>query len=425
MTSRLTPYAVALGALGMAGALASPAAAQTATTTTTTTTTPTTTPAAPAAAAAAAAPPTVTLLAPGMNGALSFPSNPYSIDVGALGKWYVDGALTGLVYGQDSRVNGDHSSGVDLSNGSIFVQKVDGWWQFFAQAGAYSFPVVGAPYTPNNDSSHTFNNYFSAVPMAFLKLVPTDNTFIEFGKLPGIIGAEASFTFENMNIERGLLWNSEPAISRGVEIGYTLGPVAFNASLNDGYYSNRYNWLTGSAAWTINPTNTLTFSGGGNIGHTSYQETPYATPVQANNSDLFNIIYTYNSAPWIVTPYVQLQVVPKNTNLGANSVYKETTAYAGAVLVSYAFDSNFSIGGRVEYLSTEGNATDGAANLLYGPGSKAFTLTLTPTYQYNRFYVRGEVSWADATSIVKGDAFGTNGEATDQVRGLIEAGVLF
>jgi hypothetical protein len=147
--------------------------------------------------------------------------------------------------------------------------------------------------------------------------------------------------------------------------------------------------------------------------------------VQANNSDLFNIIYTYNSAPWIVTPYVQLQVVPKNTNLGANSVYKETTAYAGAVLVSYAFDSNFSIGGRVEYLSTEGNATDGAANLLYGPGSKAFTLTLTPTYQYNRFYVRGEVSWADATSIVKGDAFGTNGEATDQVRGLIEAGVLF
>jgi hypothetical protein len=422
MNARLTPYAAALGALGMAGALATPAAAQTAPPAATP---PAASPAAPAAAAAApAAPPAVTLLAPGMNGPLSMPTNPYSIDMGSLGKWYVDGALTGLVFGQDSRVTGDKSSNIDLSNGSVFLQKVDGWWQFFVQAGGYSLPVVGAAYAPN-DSSHAINNYFSAVPMAFLKLVPTDNIFIEAGKLPGLIGAESTFTFENMNIERGLLWNSEPAISRGVEIGYTLGPVAFSASLNDGYYYNRYNWLTGSAAWTINPTNTLTFAAGGNIGHTSYQETPYATPVQANNSQLFNIIYTYNNAPWTITPYVQLQVVPKNTNLAAYSVYKETTAYAGALLVTYAFDSNFSIGGRVEYLSTEGNASDGAANLLYGPGSKALSLTLTPTYQYNRFFVRGEVSWVDATSTTAGDAFGTSGTATDQVRGLIEAGVLF
>ncbi len=419
MTSRLTPYAVALGALGMAGALASPAAAQTATTTTTTTTT---TPAAPAAAAAAAAPPTVTLLAPGMSGPLSFPTNPYSVDMGALGKWYVDGALTGLVYGQDSRVNGDKSSGVDLSNGSVFLQKVDGWWQFFVQAGAYSIPVVGTPYSPGNDSSHSINNYFSAVPMAFLKLVPIDNTFIEFGKLPGIIGAEATFTFENFNIERGLVWNSEPAISRGVEIGYTLGPVAFSASLNDGYYSNRYNWITGAAAWTVNPTNTLTFSAGGNIGHTAYQQTPYATPLAANNSSIFDLIYTYNSAPWTITPYVQWQHVPKYQAIG---VYKDTDAYAGALLVLYAFDSNFSIGGRIEYVGTQGSATDGAANLLYGPGSDALSLTLTPTYQYNRLYVRGEVSWVNATSTTAGDAFGTSGTATDQVRGLIEAGVLF
>jgi len=28
-------------------------------------------------------------------------------------------------------------------------------------------------------------------------------------KLPTLIGAEYTFTFENMNIERGLLWNQE------------------------------------------------------------------------------------------------------------------------------------------------------------------------------------------------------------------------
>jgi len=426
MKTRLKPYAAVIGAIGIAGSVVGQAAAQTAPAAAPApapaATAPSSAPAAPTAAAAAAAPATVTLLAPGMNGPLSFPTNPYSVDVGALGKWYVDGALTGLVYGQDSRVKGDQSSGADLSNGSIFLQKVDGWWQFFVQAGAYSLPVIGTAYVPGNDSSHSINNYFSAVPMAFLKLVPTDNIFIEAGKLPGLIGAESTFTFENFNIERGLLWNSEPAISRGVEVGYTLGPVAFTASLNDGYYSNRYNWLTGSAAWTINPTNTLTFAAGGNLGHTSYQETPYATPLGGDNSDLYNIIYTYNSAPWTVTPYIQLQVVPKDQNIG---VYKETTAYAGALLVSYAFGSNFSMGGRFEYLSSEGNATDGAANLLYGAGSSAFSLTLTPTFQYNRLFVRGEFSWVSASSIVKGDAFGTDGGATDQVRGLIEAGVLF
>jgi hypothetical protein len=422
MTTRLTSPATVLGALGLAGVMVSQAAAQTAPSATTTTTTTTT---APAAAAAPAAPATVTLLAPGMNGPLSFPTNPYSIDVGPLGKWYVDGALTGLVFGQDSRVSGDKSSSADLTNGSVMIQKVDGWWQFYAQAGAYSLPVVGEPYSPGNDSSHTINNYYGAVPMAFLKLVPTDNIFLEFGKLPGLIGAESTFSFENFNIERGLIWNSEPAISRGAEIGYTIGPVAITASLNDGYYSNRYNWITCSVAWTINPTNTLTFAGGGNIGHTSYQETIYATPVQANNSQLYNIIYTYNNAPWTITPYVQLQVVPKNENLGPYNVYKETNAYAGAVLVSYAFNSNFSLGGRVEYLATEGSVADGSANLLYGPGSKALTLSLTPTYQFNRFYIRGEASYVNASSITPGLAFGTDGHATDQVRGLIEGGVLF
>ena len=75
-----------------------------------------------------------------------------------------------------------------------------------------------------------------------------DSFSIEAGKLPTLIGDEYTFTFENMNIERGLLWNQEPAVSRGVQANYTAGPLTSRVSWNDGYYSNVYNWISGSAA---------------------------------------------------------------------------------------------------------------------------------------------------------------------------------
>ena len=376
----------------------------------------------PAANPAPAAPPSVTLNAPGMDGPLSFPTNPYSVDVGPLGKWYVDAVVSGLAYVQSNSVNavGDRDATADLSNGQVIINKVDGWWQFYAQVGAYSLPVVGAPYLPN-DTSHSLNNYFGVVPQAFLKLVPTDNFSILAGKLPTLIGAEYTFSFENFNIERGLLWNQEPAVSRGVQGTYTHGPLTANISLTDGYYSNHYNWLTGSLAYTINPTNTLTFAAGGNLGHTN--TTNFATPQAQNNSSIYNLIYTYNSAPWTITPYLQIQHVPKNLDVG---IAKDATAWSGALLVSYAFDSHWSIGARGEYLSTDGDAANGAPNIsFYGPGSKAWSLTVTPTWQYNRFFARGEFSYVGLSSITPGDGFGSDGTDKNQVRGLLETGIIF
>ena len=66
------------------------------------------------------------------------------------------------------------------------------------------------------------SNLYGPLPVAFLKLQPAENTFIEIGSLPTLIGAEYTFSFENMNIERGLLWNQEPAVSRGIQLNHTL-----------------------------------------------------------------------------------------------------------------------------------------------------------------------------------------------------------
>ena len=371
-----------------------------------------------AVASPPAAPPAVTLNAPGMNGPLSLPTNPYSIDVGPLGKWYVDGALTGLGYAESNATPGDRSTTFDLSNGQVIINKVDGFWQFYVQAGDYSIPVVGAPYAPN-DASHALNNYFGPVPQAYLKLVPSSSFSIIAGKLPTLIGAESTFSFENFNIERGLLWNEEPAVSRGVQAIYVSGPLTFNVSLNDGYYSNHYNWVSGSAAWAPNSANTLTFAAGGNFSHTNTMQ--FATPQAQNNSSIYNIIYTYNSAPWTITPYLQYQNVPRDLRVG---IYKSATAYAGALLVSYAINSNWSIGARAEYIDT-----NGASNLLYGADSKAFTITATPTWQYNRFFVRAEASAVVASGIAPNSGFGTAaglpGNEKNQLRGLLEGGILF
>ena len=88
----------------------------------------------------------------------------------------------------------------------------------------------------------------------------------------------------------------------------------------------------------------------------------------------------------------------------------------------------FSVAGRAEYIGTTGNENspkDSAANLLYGVGSTAGFLTLTPTFQWKQFFFRGEVSYVQANSYTAGDVFGKEGINNSQVRGLIETGVIF
>ena len=376
---------------------------------------------APTAAPAAPAAPTVTLLAPGMAGTLAFTPGAFSTDVGPLGKWYINGVLSGLGLVQSNAVASDKTGLADISNGQIFIQKVDGLVQFYAQIGAYSIPVLGTPYSHLTDAENALGNFFSAVPQAFIKLQPTDTFSIEAGKLPTLIGAEYTFDFENFNIERGLLWNQEPAVSRGVQANYTVGPVALSVSLNDGYYSNRYNWISGSATWTVNPTNTLVFAAGGNF--SSSGTASDATPLAQNNSSIYNIIYTYNNAPLTITPYVQFQHIDANQSIG---IAKSTNAYSGAVLANYVFTPNWQLSGRAEYIHTDGSTNDPlATNLLYGPGSGAFSFTVTPTYTLNHFFVRAEASVVDITDLTSGDGFGSSGHSSTQVRGLLEGGVIF
>ena len=367
---------------------------------------------------------------PGMSAPLTANPNPMSVDAGFLGPVYVTGAVSGLGLWQNNKFPDQQHSQASLSNGQLFLQKPEGLFQYFLAVGAYTFPALGAPYF---STGTTVGDFFGPVPLAFAKIAPTDNFYVQGGKMAGLVGVEAPFTFQNMNIERGLLWAQEPLITRGAQLGYTQGPLALALQWTDGFYSNRYTWLTGSATYTLDPANSFVLAAGGNLSHTAKvtTTTPFfqttATPLFQNNETLFSLAWTYSSAPWTVTPWFQFTHVPQASSIGA---FSSASTIGGAILANYSFgDDSFlpgvSLPVRFEYLGSTGTAAEGAPNLLYGPGSKAWSITFTPTYQYKIFFARAEISHVGTSSTTPGLVFGPNGTNTTQTRGMLEVGVLF
>jgi hypothetical protein len=340
---------------------------------------------------------------------------PIVFDGGPLGKLNLNGVVSGIGVWQGDHIPGDNSTQAALSNGQVFIQKTTDWWQFYVQAGAYNILALGTPFL---STEKAISNLYGPLPVAYMKVAPAKNTSIMIGALPTLMGAEYTFDFENMNIERGLLWNQENAITRGIQINQTLGKFTASLSWNDGYYSNRYSWLSGSLAY-VNGPHSISFIGMGNLGETAFQT--LATPVQ-NNGSVYALIYTYTKGSWIIQPYVQYGDVPTNPRVDVTNGASTT---GGAVLVSHNFNHGLSLAGRGEYIAGSGSAAENSVNLMYGPGSAAWSITLTPTFQHQRFFTRGDLSFVRTNDFTLGDAFGGSGTNANQPRGVIEVGFLF
>jgi hypothetical protein len=341
---------------------------------------------------------------------------PAMFDAGPLGKIAANGIVTGFGLWQGNHVPGDDIGQATLSNGQVFIQKADGKVQYFIEVGAYTMPALATPFLA---ADKTVSDFYGPVPVAFLKVPAGKTTQFLIGSLPTLIGAEYTFTFENMNIERGILWNQENAVNKGIQVNQTLGKyLTASLSWNDGFYSNRYSWLSGSLTYTKGP-HALAFIGMGNYGQTAYQT--MATPVQ-NNSAIYNVIYTYTKGAWIIQPYYQFTNVPTNAKIG---VVKGASTNGGALLISRAFKHGFALPARVEYITSSGSAADQAVNLMFGPGSAGTAVTLTPTLQKGGLFFRSDLSWVHASSYTPGDVFGKVGNSPNQARAVAEVGFIF
>jgi hypothetical protein len=372
----------------------------------------------PAAAPAAAPSTPQPLPNPSMTAPLSTAAPPHTFSAGPFGTVAITGILSGMGLVQSNWIPGDKSTHWDVSNAQIFLQKTSGWFQFYLQGGAYNLPSLGTPFLKTTD---TLSAFYGPFPQGYVKLVK-GNFNVEVGALPTLIGAEYTFTFENMNVERGVLWNQENAVNRGIQVSDTFKKLSLTVSWNDGFYSNVYNWISGNASYAFNSSNTLSFVGMGNAGQTTSSSA--ATPFLQNNGQIYNILYTYSHENWMITPYWQYTRVPAKPSIG---ILESGHTNGGAVLLNYNFKHGISLAVRPEYITSSGSVTDPLAlNLLgYGVGSDAFAFTATPTYQKGGFFLRGDLSVVDARKATPGLAFGKAGLNTKQTRGLIEAGFMF
>ena len=373
-----------------------------------------TTPPAPAAAPAAPAP--TPMANPAMSGPLNANPHPAVFDAGPLGSVTVDGVLSGGAMWQsnpafDAFGVQNKAGSADLTNAQVILNGGVGPVSFYVQAGAYDLPSLGTPYYR---ASTMTNNTYGYVPQGFLKFQINSDWSIQGGALPTLIGAEYTYTFENMNIERGLLWNQEPAVSKGVQVNFSHGPIAISAAVTDGYYSDVYTSFSGLATYTFKNTDTLAFAAEGNAGVAKVAT--FATPEQQNNGEIYNLMYSHSMGALTLSPYLQYNTSP---NIPGVSLGGDT--FGMAVLAKYQFNPEWSLAGRAEYITSSG-----VANLLgYGVGSDAWSFTITPTWQKGILFARGELSYVSVGSGTPGLMFGAAGVNDDQFRGLLEAGVLF
>lgn len=366
------------------------------------------------------------LSTPSFSGLLVPNPDPFSVDAGLLGSVFIGGQLIGIgalqTHPTHAQGIGNNGGFVDVSSAQIEFQTNQGPLQFYIQAGAYSLPSLGCSYL---QATKATDQLFGPVSVAYAKGVITPELSIVAGILPTLVGAESTFTFQNINIERGLLWNQELAISRGVQINYAHGPLSAAVSLNDGFYSGKLNWLSSTLTYAIDSSHSISFVGAGSLSRNDKSST--VTPLIQNNSSIFNMIYTYSSGPLTLTPYLQYSHVKRDDQLGIN---RPASTYAGALLVKYTLNKEWSLGARAEYLKTTGG-TCGAdpdctpTNLLYGAKSDAWSFTVTPTYEKGVFFARAELSYVQVGNLEAGYGFGRDLNHRDQIRVLVETGLLF
>lgn len=374
-------------------------------------------PQAPAQAAPAEQAPSAPSLGPSMTGPLHLNPNPLHVDGGPFGPIYVSGVISGLGLTQSNHFPGDRSTHFDLSNGMAIVQTTRGIVQFYAQVGGYSLPSIGTAYIKAGKYTR---DSFGLVPVAYVKIAPSSDFNVQVGKLFTLQGAENAFTYQNFNIERGLLWNQTATINRGIQANYAHGPLSISLSVNDGFYSKRYNWLSGVIGYALSSKDSMIFGAAANLGHTNTSS--FTTPITLNNGQLYFLSWTHSDGPWTIQPCVQLEHVKSNSALG---ILQGVSTYGAAVLGKYSFNDQFALAGRAEWIKSTATPSDRAPSLLYGPESGAWSLTLTPTWQKGIFFARAEGSYLHVYKTSPGFALGEDFNKQSQIRGLIEAGIIF
>lgn len=361
-----------------------------------------------------------------MGDSLSFNGSNNRISSTVAGDWQFNAALTGLGASQSNAAADTPRNYGDISNAQVVITKPTGMLQLFAIAGYYSIPDLTTSYLRAATQTRTT---WGALPVAYASIVPHENWSLNVGKLFALGGAEGTLSYENINIQRGLLWGQTNSISQGAQVNYQDDTWSSSLSWTDGADSGKYNWVGVSAGYKLSPQTTITAVWNGSLSGNAADSA--RTPLLQNNSQITNLLFSYKGDHWGLTPYLQYSVVPPNPTIG---IYGTSSSQGAGLLATYRITplvdgqlpkKNISLPFRLEFMNTSGNSGTSANNLLYGPNSGAYSLTLTPTIQNGPLFARLEGSYVRALNYLDGSAFGPTGNTPTQARIMFEAGILY
>ena len=358
---------------------------------------------------------------------LEFIDKAFEKDFQNLGKLNANAVISGFGLRQTNPDPSNRKNIADLSNGMVIVEQSKGPISLFAQIGYYDILDIGQPDQRSNKQT---SSSFGFVPSAYLGYKINKNWSVSIGKLPALGGYESTFSYQNLNVVRGVLWSQTSSFSEGLQIDFNDGPFSASFAWTDGFYSNEFNWLGAQLSYQADKYQKISLVWTGSISANSFTNTN--TPLLKNNSQIYNLIYELEIKNWSFSPYLQYTYVPAKPEIGI-SASAQTSGIA--LLVNYKFNTNLdndskayqkiSLPFRVEYIQASGTPGSGTPNLLYGPGSSALTFTITPTLQYQKYFARVELSMIRLYDFGPQQGFGADQQKQAQLRGIFELGILF
>lgn len=313
----------------------------------------------------------------------------------------------------------DLNSRTDYANIQATVTRNTGRFRFGATIGEYALPVVGQAINPTfRAGSNT--DLFSYVPVAYVQYVPNAAWTLTAGKMAALLGQESNFTYQNVNIQRGLGWNAEPAFTRGVRVTHVQGKFTGNIGYTDGFYSGRGNTFEGLLAWGASSNTTVQFAW--ILPQSNALPNPTTGVANKREGDL---MLTQQIGKLQLLPYLLWIESPQNKGIGFNG---RERAFATVLIADYVFDSAWSVGARYESISNRSSVLDTSANadlVGFGPGSSATTFTITPAFKTGLTTLRAEYSSVNLGTFTRGLGFGATGTNSVQSRLGFELGVQF
>ena len=307
----------------------------------------------------------------------------------------------------------------DLSNLLLNVSAGTGKLRANATVGEYAFPTVGAALNPDTQNGANTRLY-TEFPIGALQYSFNSNFSIAAGKFASLLGQESPFTYQNLNIERGLAWSIEPTLSRGVQAAYTKGPWSVTLQENDAYYSGSHRAFEGLIGWAPSPNINVQFAAivpGANV-------PPNPTAAVGNKAE-YDLMYARQIGKLQLVPYFLWVRSPGSAVLGYTH---DESATAGIFMGSWTFSPQWLLAFRYENVhngSSIGDTSPNADLVGYGVGSGAQTVTLTPTYHFGyNGVLRLEFSHVTLSSFTPGAGFGPTGTGSAQNRLGFEFGVM-